>query len=277
MGIRINTNIASLAGQKKLEESSKELQKTLGHLSSGSRITSASEDAAGLAIAENLRGEIRSLQQANRNANDGVGFVQLAEGGLTEVSNILVRLRELSIQAASDTLGDRERLFVDKEYQALKEEVDRIANSTNFNGMPLLNGEASKGTLEFQVGSQNNESNRINFEASQFDARVSTLGISSSSTQSIDDARDSLGNLDEAMDTVNGYRASLGALQNRLNSASNNLGVTVENLSAAHSRIKDADMAHESAELAKQSILQQSGVAVLAHANQNSALALRLL
>ncbi len=277
MGMRINTNIASIAGQRRLLETQNDQTKTLQHLSSGLRITSASEDSAGLSISDHLRGQVRSLQQANRNANDGVSLVQVAEGGLNEVSNILIRLRELSIQAASDTVGDKERGFINQEYQALKSEVDRIAAATNFSGTPLLNGEAKKGTLEFQVGAYNTASDRIEFKVDQFDTRTDHLGISSANTLDIDSARDSLSEIDKALDNVNGYRASLGALQNRLNSTSNSLNVAIENMSAASSRVRDADLAVETANLAKQSILKQAGIAVLSQANQEPALALRLI
>jgi flagellin len=277
LGLRINTNTPSIAAQRALESNSKELSKTLQHLSSGSRITSASEDAAGLSISDHLRGQVRSLQQANRNANDGVSLVQVAEGGLNEVSNILVRLRELSIQAASDTIGEKERSFVNQEFQALKSEIDRIAAATNFSGTPLLNGEAPKGTLEFQVGAYNTASDRISFRVDQFDTRTDSLGIDGSNTQDIDGARNAIGMVDRALDRVNGYRASLGALQNRLNSTSNSLSVAIENMSAAASRVKDADIAVETANLAKQSILKQAGIAVLAQANQEPAMALKLI
>lgn len=256
---------------------SKEMTKTLQHLSSGSRITSASEDAAGLSISEHLRGQVRSLEQANRNANDGVSLVQVAEGGLTEVGNILIRLRELSIQSASDTIGDKERGYINQEFQALKSEIDRIAQSTNFSGTPLLNGEASKGTLEFQVGAYNTTSDRLGFKVNEYDTSTSKLGISGVGTKDIDQARDAISNVDQALDMVNSYRASLGAMQNRLNSTSNSLSVAVENMHAARSRVSDADIAQETAALAKNSILKQAGVAVLAQANQEPALALRLI
>lgn len=277
MGLRISTNIAAMGAQRNLSASSLEQQKTFNRLSSGNRITSAGDDAAGLSISENLKAQIRSLKQAERNANDGISFVQVAEGGLSEVGNILVRLRELSIQAASDTIGDRERGFIDKEYQSLKAEVDRIANSTNFNGTPLLNGQSPKDNLEIQVGARNNEADRINFNVSEYDIRTDKLGISSISSNSIDDARDSIDRIDEAMARVTGSRAGLGAMQNKLQSTVNTVGIAKENLASARSRIADTDIAEEATALAQKQILQQAGTAVLAQANSTPQLALKLL
>jgi len=277
MGLRIGTNIAAMAANRNLSKTSVEAQKTFSRLSSGNRITSAGDDAAGLSISENLHAQIRSLKQAERNANDGISFVQVAEGGLSEVGNILIRLRELSIQAASDTVGDRERGFIDKEYQSLKQEVDRIANVTNFNGTPLLNGQAPKDNLEFQVGARNNEADRIQFSVSEVDSRTDKLGISGISAMSIDSARDSIDKLDEAMSKVTGARAGLGAMQNKLQSTVNTISIAKENLSAARSRIADADIAEEATVMAQKQILQQAGVSVLAQANAAPQLALKLL
>jgi flagellin len=277
MGLRIGTNLASMAAQRNLSKTSVEQQKIFNRLASGNRITSAGDDAAGLSISENLHAQIRSLKQAERNANDGISFVQVAEGGLSEVGNILTRLRELSIQAASDTVGNRERGFIDKEYQSLKAEIDRIANVTNFNGTPLLNGGADKATLEFQVGARNNEADRINFSVGEYDVQASSLGIDGISAGSIDSARDSIDRLDEAIARVTGARAGLGAMQNKLQSTSNNLSIAKENLSNARSRIADADIAEEATALAQKQILQQAGVSVLAQANMAPQQALKLL
>jgi flagellin len=277
MGLRIGTNIASMAAQRNLTKNSVEEQKVFNRLSSGNRITSAGDDAAGLSISENLKAQIRSLKQAERNANDGISFVQVAEGGLSEVGNILTRLRELSIQASSDTIGDKERGFIDKEYQSLKQEVDRIANTTNFNGTPLLNGQSNKSNLEIQVGSRNNEADRINFQVSDYDVRTDKLGIASISSQSIGDARNSIDKLDDAIGKISGARAGLGAMQNKLQSTTNTLSSATENLSTARSRIADADIAEEATNLAQKQILQQAGVAVLAQANASPQLALKLI
>ncbi len=277
MGLRIGTNIASMAAQRNLSKNSVEEQKTFNRLASGNRITSSGDDAAGLSISENLKSQIRSLKQAERNANDGISFVQVAEGGLSEIGNILTRLRELSIQASSDTIGDRERGFIDKEYQSLKQEVDRIANVTNFNGTQLLNGQSSKDTLEFQVGSRNNSDDRIQFSVKEYDVRTDQLGINSISANSIDSARDSIDKLDEAISKVSGSRAGLGAMQNKLQSTTNTISIATDNLSEARSRIADADIATETTALAQKQILQQAGVAVLAQANATPQLALKLL
>lgn len=277
MGLRIGTNIASMAAQRNLSNNSLEEQKTFNRLASGNRITSSGDDAAGLSISENLKAQIRSMKQAERNANDGISFVQVAEGGLSEVGNILTRLRELSIQASSDTIGDRERGFIDKEYQSLKQEVDRIANVTNFNATPLLNGEAKKDTLEFQVGARNNEADRIQFKVSDYNVKTDQLGVSGISAATIDSARDSIDKLDEAISKVSGARAGLGAMQNKLQSTTNTISIAADNLSEARSRIADADIATETTALAQKQILQQAGVAVLAQANSSPQLALKLL
>lgn len=276
MGLRINTNVQSLNAQRNLTVSNEKQALSLNKLSSGQRITKAGDDAAGLAISEKLKGSIRSLQQANRNANDGISLIQTAEGGINEVSNILLRLRELSVQAASDTVGDTERGFTDKEFQALKGEIDRIAQVTNYNGTSLLNG--SGDTLDFQVGIQNSpENDRLQYKTSNSDVTLGKLGLSSTGTVSKADAQENLGKIDQAIQSVNENRAGLGALQNRLSSTVNNLGTTTENLSAANSRIRDADMAVESSELTKQGILAQAGAAVLSQANSSQQLALKLL
>ena len=276
MGLRINTNVQSMNAQRNLGISNDKQSLSLSKLSSGQRITKAGDDAAGLAISEKLKGSIRSLQQANRNANDGISLIQTAEGGINEVSNILLRLRELSVQAASDTVGDTERGFTDKEFQALKGEIDRIANVTNYNGTNLLNGQGD--TLDFQVGIQNSpENDRLQYATANSDVTLGKLQLSDTGTMSKQAAQENLAKIDMAIQSVNENRAGLGALQNRLQSTVNNLGVTTENLSAANSRIRDADMASESSELTKQGILAQAGTAVLSQANTSQNLALKLL
>jgi flagellin len=247
----------------------------MNRLSSGQRITSAGDDAAGLAISSKLDSEVRGLQQAQRNANDGVSFVQTAEGGLNEVSNILVRLRELGVQAASDTVGDEERSFINKEYTAMKAEIDRISQVTKFNGHGLLDG--SGGELSFQVGNQSGENNMIRYDSSESNASTSSLGISGAGVSSKSDASDSLDSVDAAIQKVNGYRSSLGAIQSRLHSANNEIDSRVENLSGAKSRISDTDIAEESSKLVRSQVLENVGVAVLAQANASPNVALKLL
>jgi flagellin len=276
MGFRINTNVASLSAQRSLGTNNRNSESTLSKLSSGSRITKASDDAAGLAISEKLKARITSTDQANRNANDGISMVQTAEGGLDEISSMLTRLRELSVQSASDTVGDTERGFTDMEYQNLKQEIERISQVTEFNGTKLLSGEGDK--LDFQIGVNNNEfQDRISYDTSAQNAGIDGLGISDMSVSSKEGAQGSLETIDSAIEKVSGQRSSLGAIQNRLISTSNNLEVTNENLSAANSRIRDVDYAKASAENAKNGILNQAGTAVLAQANQNGQNALRLI
>ena len=276
MGLRIATNVQSLIAQRQLGMSSAAQKDSLERMSSGSRINKAADDAAGLAISENMRGQIRSLQQDSRNAQDGVSMIQTAEGGMNEVGNILIRFRELSIQASSDTLGDNERGFIDKEVQALKEELNRIASATEFNGHKLLNGEGE--AYEFQVGTHNDpESDRIVFNAQNLTTTTSALGVDGVTVADKDSARANLDVIDEALGRVVASRAELGALQNRLVATTNNIGIYTENLSTANSRIRDTDVAAESAQLTKTNILNQAGVAVLGQANSNNTLALRLL
>jgi flagellin len=266
-----------MAANRALSHSAEDQKKVFTRLASGQRITTAGDDAAGLSISENLRSQVRSMGQAERNASDGISFAQVAEGGLTEIGNMLVRMRELAVQAASDTIGDKERSFIHKEVSSLVAEVDRIANSTNYNGTQLLNGQASKGTLEIQVGIRNNEADRIKFNANENDVRASNLGIDGLNYTSIDDAREALDKVDKAMDKVLGTRAGLGAMQNKLHSTVSNIGIAKENLTEARSRIADADIAAETSELTRGNILQSAGVAVLAQANQAPMTALKLL
>lgn len=276
MGLRIRTNVASLQANNSLKKVKAAEVKTLQKLSSGSRITSASDDAAGLAISEKLRAQIVSTKQANRNANDGVSLVQTAEGGLNEVSNLLIRLRELSIQSASDTVGDTERQFSDLEAQQLSTEIDRIATSTKFNGRDLLSGEG--GQVDLQVGIHNDEVNdRITYKPEESSVTLSALGISGFTVATKDDARGNLETIDKALNTVNGNRAQLGALQNRLQTTMSNLSVQNENLSTANSRIRDADIAQESADLAKNRILSEANTSVLMHTNNSMNNALKLV
>ena len=248
----------------------------MAKLSSGTRITKAADDAAGLAISEKMKGQIRSSVQANRNANDGISMVQTAEGGLNEVSNMLTRLRELSIQSASDTVGDRERSYTNMEYQNLKSEIERISQSTEFNGKKLLNG--TSGVVDFQIGTNNDAfQDRISFDASSTNSGLESLQIGEIDVSTKEGAQTSLAKIDEATDLISGQRANLGAIQNRLISTSNNLEISVENLSAANSRIRDVDYAIETAKNAKNQILNQAGTSVLSQANAQGQNALRLL
>ncbi len=276
MGLRINTNVASLNAQRNLGSTRINMNKSLEKLSSGQRINRAGDDAAGLAISENLKAQIRGLGQAERNAEDGVSLVQIAEGALGEVSNILIRLRELSVQAASDTIGTTERKFLNVEFEQLTSEIDRIANSTEFNRVPLLNGTGA--VFDIQIGTRNDPiSDRLTFDASSADVNVAALGLNLASVSDKISAQNSLSSIDQAIISVSGIRADFGALQNRLQSTVNNIQTSIENLSSANSRVRDTDIAAETAELTKQNILMQAGTSVLSQANASTNQALSLI
>ena len=276
MALRIATNIAALQGQRQLGMTKSRLDKDLERLASGQRINRSGDDAAGLAISENLRAQIRGIRQAKRNALDGVSLIQVTEGGLNEVSNILIRLRELAIQAASDTIGAVERQFTDREFQSLKQEIDRISSVTEFNGTPLLNGQA--GIFEIQVGTRNNPIlDRVIYDGQNADSSLEALKLGGESVATKQGAQLSLSAIDDALIRVNSIRADLGALQNRLQSTIQSQSILDENLSAANSRIRDADVASEVSEMTKDNILMQSGIAVLAHANSTAQSSLKLL
>jgi flagellin len=276
MGMRITTNIAALNAQRNLVGTQRIVNDSMAKLASGSRINKAADDAAGLAISEGLKAQIRSAGMAQRNANDGISMVQTAEGGLNEIGNIVVRLRELGIQGASDTVGETERGMLNKEVVQLKDEMQRIAKSTTWGTTKLLDGSAPK--FDFQVGIGNvPEADRITFDAGSNQATIDALGLDGIDFSTKDGSRDALAKLDSAQTQVNGTRAYLGALQNRLTSTADNLGVTQENLSAANSRIRDTDVAQASSEMTRNNILLQAGTATLAQANQSAQLALKLI
>lgn len=276
MSLRVTTNIPSLAAQKTLSSNSRELEKSYAQLSSGSRITKAADDAAGLSISETLKSTIRGYGQAQRNAQDAISMVQVSEGGLSEVSNILSRMRELGVQASSDTVGDRERGFIDLEVQQMKSEVQRISQTTRFGSVKLLDGTGEN--YQFQVDINNDDfADRISFDAGKQNVQISEIGIDGFDFSSKDGAREALEGLESAQVQVNGHRATLGAIQNRLISTTENLGSSIENFSAANSRMRDTDVAESSANLARNQVLQQASVGVLAQANQSTAAALKLI
>ena len=276
MGLRINTNTASLNAQRNLAKTRLGLDQSLERLSSGLRINRAGDDAAGLAISENLKAQIRGLKQASRNAQEGVSLIQVAEGGLNEISSILIRLRELAVQAASDTIGPVERQFLNVEYDQLISEIDRIADGTEFNGTQLLSGTGS--ILDFQVGTRNDPNiDRLSFDASRADANTAALGINLTSVADKASAQNALGAIDTSIVSVSAMRADFGAIQNRLQSTISNLAISVENMSAANSRIRDVDVAEETAEFTKNNILTNAGISVLSQANQTANSALSLL
>ena len=274
MGLRIQTNLASLSAQNKLSVQQQRAEHSMAALSGGSRIVKASDDAAGLSISENLRGQIRGIEMAKQNASNAISLVQVSEGGLNEINNIMIRLRELGVQSASDTVSDVERTFLNQEAKQLTAEADRIAKTTMFGNKPLLDGSGKE--LEFHVGAFAGEENIIRYQVSG-DATGRTLGYSSISVAKKGDARKTLSTVDNVLEKLGQLRADFGAVQSRLNTTVSNLGIQSENLSAANSRIRDTDVAKESAELASANILQQAAIGVLAQANQQGASALRLL
>lgn len=276
MGLRISTNTTALAAQRYLETQTTQVRRSQSRLSSGSRINSAADDAAGLAISERMRSQTRSLSQSIRNMNDGVSVLQTAEGSMNEVGNILVRFRELSIQAASDTIGDSERLFIDKEVQQLNAEINRIAAVTEFSSnIKLLDGEGEK--LDVQIGVNNSENDRLSFDMKSFGVKSEQLGIGDISTRTKTDAQENLMRVDNAIQLLSEKRSEIGALQNRLQADINNAMNYNENLMAARSRIYDVDMAAETSENVKSGILSQAALSVMAQANQTPTLALKLL
>jgi flagellin len=287
MALVVNTNLQSLNAMNSLGRSTAALGSVFERISSGLRINKAADDAAGLGVSESLDAEIRALRQASRNANDGISLIQTAEGAANEIANILKRMRELAIQSASETLGTDERSYIDDEYEQLSAEVERIAQTTSFNGIQLANSASTStfGTVTVQVGSNDTVNDRIDIVMG--DVRATTLGVSYTSAGSVavntlnlnstTAARSAITRLDTALTSVNAYRSTFGAIQNRLESTLRNLENYTENLTAAKSRILDADFAFETAQMAKYQILQQSGVAVLGQANAITQSALRLL
>jgi len=282
MTISVLTNVASLNAQRNLTSTQSALAKSVGRLSSGMRINTASDDAAGLGISENLSANIRSLAQAQRNANDGISMTQVAEGSMSDMQGIVSRMRELSVQSANGTLGTNERGYIQTEFTELKTEIDRISKVTEFNGQKLLDGSASaaSGGLSFQIGIHNTTDDRLTMNIAQLDS--STLGatgafISAQDLSTVTGAQTAIGVFDGAIQQLSSARASVGATQNRITVTVSNLAVAQENLSAANSRIRDVDVASESANLTKSQILSQAGLAVLAQANQLPQSALSLL
>jgi flagellin len=305
MGLRIASNVQALTAQRNLNATTEANNASMEKLASGFRINKAADDSAGLAISEKLKADIRGINMARRNASDGVSLIQTAEGGLNEVGNILSRLRELAVQGSSDTVGDTERGFLNKEFSQLKNEITRIAKSTEYNGTLLIGGDlgdsepslaarSNSYPLEIQIGKNYFESvdskdqaspvNVLRIDLQEINSTVGEDGLNlgegsddGAQVASKETAQASIEMLDTAITKVSGYRSTLGAIQNRLNSAMSNLSVQAENANAANSRIRDTDFADESAKLTQTNILKQSGVAVLGQANQTPQLALRLL
>lgn len=283
MSLVINTNLASLTAQRNLTKNNEALKLSIERLSSGLRINSAKDDAAGLAISEKLRAHVRSINQAVRNSQDGTSLTQVAEGAMGEISNILIRMRELAQQSANGSLGDTERGKLDQEYQALTAEINRIADITEFNGTKLLNGSLSATGISLQVGFQNASGNTVNVLSGLSGAASlhsqSALGLTGASLtiSVVASAAAALSMIDSAISNVAGKRGDIGAAQNRLEITISNLRVASENFSAAESRIRDADFAYETAVFTKNQILTQASMAVLSQANTIPQMALQLL
>lgn len=304
MGLRVKTNMESLIAQRHITNNRRAFGDSLEKLSSGQRINKSADDAAGLAVSERIRAQTRSLEVSKRNANDGISYIQVAEGALNEVTNIVVRMRELTSQAASDTLGNRERGFLDKEFQQMRQEVQRIVDTTEFNGSRVLQGQEKP--IQIFVGASNRANNAdgnapevpdvdpdiISIDLSDLtkltgsiDNLTKTDGISVVPADAEGGAQDLGANgtadlfnrLDTALDSIAGYRATLGSTQSRLNSAINNIEVSSENLNAAQSRIRDVDFASETARYTQSRILTQAGISVLSQANSSPEFVLQLL
>jgi flagellin len=290
MGMRINTNVASLTAQRYLETNNSNLSDSLERLSSGYRINKSADDAAGLAVSEGIRAKIRGLGVAKRNANDGISMIQIGEGSMNEMSNILIRLRELTVQSASDTIGSTERGYLNREYTQLVDEIDRIAKTTEYNSLKLFDtGEQTSFVIQVGTSGSSPEENRdtisINLEGLKFSSEDLGLGklneigpsIEGDDSPTRDEIAAKLNTIDSALDRFASERATLGSVQSRLTSSLNNLGVSVENLETAKSRIKDVDYAAESTRLTQASILKQASASVLAQANQSPEMALQLI
>lgn len=276
MGFRINTNLPAIEAQRPLRKVARESEESFAKISSGERINKAADDAAGLAISEKLKAEIRSSKQANRNANDGISLVQVAEGGLNETSSILTRMRELAMQAASDTVTDSDRSLSEMEYQSMKSELERISKTTEFNGKKLLDGSGPQ--LDFHVGvGDHGSEDVISYSSKNINSRLESLGIDSLSVGSKNSAQNSLLTIDRAIDKISAQRSQLGSIQNRLTSSSSNLTVYTQNMSSANSRIRDTDYAVEAANAARNSVITNTSTAVAAQANTSGQAALKLL
>ena len=279
--MRINTNVMALNASNKLAGNQSAVTKSIGKLSSGLRINSAADDASGLAISEKMRSQIRGLNQAESNAQDGISLIQTAEGALQQTTDVLQRMRELVVKAENDgVLTTEDRSSIDVEIEALKKEIDRIANSTSFNGKYLLNGDysgatGSKGKLNFKIGANTESCDTLAITIGSMkaeDLKVSDIKITSATLSAA-----ALKSIDAAIIAVSAQRANLGAIQNRMEYAIESLSTTAENLTSAESRIRDVDMASEMVNYTKNNILQQSAMSMLAQANQQPQQILSLL
>ena len=277
MSLKINTNMAAIKARRTLEKNSKDESKSFERIASGNRITSASDDPAGLAISSKLDMKIRSLKQAQRNANDSVSAMQIAEGSLNELSSSLARLRELAIQSASESIGDGERELIQIESSRILQEFDRIINTTEFNGVNLLKGDNKDDQIQFQVGNYNDEYNQITFEVNENNIKSDALELDEINLSSRDDSLESLDILDSAIIDINETRARFGSIQSQLNIASNAIGNNIDGMIFAKSQIQDTDIAEEVSKLVKNNVLHNAGLNVLVQANNMSASILKLI
>jgi flagellin len=274
MGLRISTNTAAMAASHQLSKSSRAIEQAMAQLSSGSRFAAQGEDPASHSISESLKGQIQGVKASKMNADNAIGFIQIAEGGLNEQNNLLIRMRELAIQASSDTVSEVERGFVDKEFTELSSEVDRIAQTTQFGSTKLLNGSGKQ--YQFQVGAFKGPENQIKFSLKS-NTTAEALGITGTSVSEQSSALDAISDIDEALKTMASVRSDFGAIQSRLQSASNVLSEHDFNLEAARSRIEDTDVADAVSKISIGRIKQNFQVAVIAQANQMPEAALKLL
>lgn len=275
MLVGVRNNLLSEAIQRNLKTVSREYESEALKLSSGKRINNAADDPAGLAIAKKFEGNIRSYRQATRNANEGLSLIQTAEGGLNEIGNILLRLRELAIQSASDTLSDEERSLLQMEYSQLYSEIDRISNTNEYNGINLLNGSREK--IDLQVGIHSGDQHRISLETKSLKATTDSFALEKAGVSSIDDARDSLATLDRVISTVSGQRAKLGAFQSRLTSSISNLDTITFNQEEAKSVIEDVDFASSASRMVSLNIVQEAAISTLSQVNNLNSKIIRLL
>ena len=276
--LAINTNVGSLTAQRNLQKTARGLHQSISRLSSGTRVNSAADNAAGMAVSENMRAQLKGFQQGMRNANDGVAVLQTAESGYQSLSDLLVRMRELAVQAANDSVSDTERGYLNTEFSDLIDEMDRISAVVEYNGIQLLDGtagSAGNGLMVFQVGTRDSANDRIQI---QLDAQDSTtLGVNADTISSQSDAQSAITAIDSALEILSTDRAQIGSTINTLNVAVDGLGSSIENYGTAMSQIKDTDMADESSAFSKSNVLQQAGVAMLSQANQTPNLVMRLL
>jgi flagellin len=277
MGMRINTNLSALNAHRNLQSAQSAEDKTLNRMATGSRIAEAGDDAAGYSISTTLNAQVRSTQAALRNANDGISMIQVSEGAINTLSDLVIRMRELGIQASSDTISDTERRMIQREVQQSKAEIDRIVSTTEFNGKKVLNGGGSDPGFEVQVGIHAGQNNQLGVDDRRLNFSTDQMGLTGLNFSTKESAREDLAKLDFALEHISSLRATLGALQSRFTTVAEGLGTSEVNLSAANSRIKDADVASESSDLAKKRILREAGTAVLAQANTQPEQALRLI